>query len=1686
MWKRALISIMAMVGCLLAGVLYSDKIQDEMIKAANPTYRVGGNVTGRVNMAPSGISGSHIGLQEGDHVIIGGTYPISGNPLSFQLLVYDRNYTDYNNTDTINVTRTPISNWLSGADEYAAKGFGIDIGNTNVYNTHAGVGNHCFVDYTATGYYQQETAFTQYLRNHANTSLIAPRDLSGLRYTATSVTSTTPSYEGLLRIEATAVLKTVADVDTFFPFTVMGNAADLGLNVNHYAFSDHYLAIFSFFNPSNSGVTYYFNANGSIAAAIIAQTQYTHTGNFRPYMFLDMSNVVFGLSQPSSTGMRATVNDTFSVNASLPYFSQGGSALKLRLLDTSMNVTFISMTNQKGNALTKVSKDETIYLNASANQGTNHTISALIFDTGNHLIAYQPLLDTQAGNYAYAFDTTGLTEGIYKIALVNEVYDETSSDPSHSSLISNVKTLEIVKPLSVQVSAQNGLEYHKNVDHMDAVASITSSGGVLPITYSVISDTSISNHANDYQHFTVSGNNVVVKDASGLDAGDYYFKISAVDANGDPSAGVESVTVHLFVAKHALSVAFHDANQTKKSISDAQNSWYETALATPAQGTKITYAIIATQGNITTADVSIHPDTGVITYTGNGAYGKLSIQASADDDPNSGKNNYDTATALKEVVIYRAVNGSVTPDANSTDMNVPTFTTSDPNAKANGTIGKIQGSEGTPDNGVSGNTTYTYEIKQVDDYGSFMVTNTGEIKTKVNLGVKDHHITLIVRDQWSMKEIPLTIQIEQGNAENLQFYENQNSSVVINAKTVKFNDSNVSVFATVKGSSNTNPVTYQIKDGSTHVIEINSTSGVVTIKGVGTVTIVAKKQGMSGQAEAQAELSFTVRAGTQAFMYTTDSTLTTQRPMVGDQYSTLKEVFAENKQFHLYTKGNPTGSTVTYQLKAGSPTDVISVDPDGTVHILNASLNTQIGKVMVEAVSHDPSGNYEDQIIELPIDIEKGERNVAFADFPIHVISGTGSVTPTIKTNGVIDTSGNTLIEVDASANDVAWTNDGVTIHYDWSDAKGKDVKIHVTKPADRNYKLAEGDGILHILGADESALTLSTPGKITYGDHFTIRSTQDDSISSNVQYTFEVDNKVFVSEPIVNGNKAEFDALAYSGNTEITIKVTRTADGELPLTKGIKIKVLPKPITFEIEDKEKLRLEENPPLTFKDITSQLVTWNGVKDNVDTTHINLSTTAKKYSPIGSYPITAGNAQKQLNDNYPNYTFTIKDGLLNILDNGNKDFWDEDHDGCPDVNIEIEDDDGNTITINGDKNDDGIPDYNIDINGDGIPDLNLDTDQDEYPDLNLVFLKDWSPNKCVTLGSIQYSSGISAKAEMNVDTNGDGIPELNIDSEGKGKPTMNIDTDQDGKANLNTGIVKEWHPDTMVDKDGNQNIDYDTDTTLKGLNHIDTDGDGYPDLNIDLDFDGLPDLNINTDGKLDKPQINIDSDGDGIPDINIDEDKDGKPDKNIMEITDWKPDHDVKKDGQVIYDTMNITYQPIKDLEDNGVIIEKTDGSTFLPNMALKVIDVTVEKKDEVTKIADQLIGSTQKVQRVFDVKLLQDGKEVEPDGTLKIRIPISDDFVNAFLIRRNQDGSYEKIHAYMENGYLVYESDQLGIIAMIADEKETHGDVQGSYFPGEQVGGSLTGDRTHVESYGAIMMISILLCCLCMKQKQKR
>ena len=316
---------------------------------------------------------------------------------------------------------------------------------------------------------------------------------------------------------------------------------------------------------------------------------------------------------------------------------------------------------------------------------------------------------------------------------------------------------------------------------------------------------------------------------------------------------------------------------------------------------------------------------------------------------------------------------------------------------------------------------------------------------------------------------------------------------------------------------------------------------------------------------------------------------------------------------------------------------------------------------------------------------------------------------------------------------------------------------------------------------------------------------------------------------------------------------------------------------------------------------------------------------------------------------------------------------------------------------------------------------------------------------VPRGGIKSCTGTNVKAQINVDLD-DGIPDINIDTNGDMKADLNIPREGSSEPAVNIATIESWNPNKNFK---HNKFEYDT------VDH--------------------------------KPYLNIDTDGDGRPDINIDTDGDGKADENIIKITEWKPGHNV--DDPFPYDTMK--FEEKKELEDNGVKVEKPDG-TFAPNITLKVTDITKDKQSEVGEKAKDLIGE-QSVIQVFDVKLLENGKEIEPDGILKVKIPVKSNIQNPSLLILNEAGEYEKVEAVFEDGYLIYETNRLGqftVIGDITDQEPT--DVGGSYYPGDNaggaqnVGGALTGDTTNMMIYMGLGCMSIgMMLFIVFKRKQE-
>lgn len=78
---------------------------------------------------------------------------------------------------------------------------------------------------------------------------------------------------------------------------------------------------------------------------------------------------------------------------------------------------------------------------------------------------------------------------------------------------------------------------------------------------------------------------------------------------------------------------------------------------------------------------------------------------------------------------------------------------------------------------------------------------------------------------------------------------------------------------------------------------------------------------------------------------------------------------------------------------------------------------------------------------------------------------------------------------------------------------------------------------------------------------------------------------------------------------------------------------------------------------------------------------------------------------------------------------------------------------------------------------------------------------------------------------------------------------------------------------------------------------------------------------------------------------------------------------------------------------------------------------------------------------LYDISLLKDGVEVQPDGTAKVKIPTDNE--NAKVYRIEEDGTATDMNAVYENGCLVFVTDHFSVYAVAEPLKAALGDING-------------------------------------------
>jgi len=502
MWKKVFIGIFALVIASSVGYTFYNDTMD-----AATSYQMGGAVTGRIGPAGKFPNGTQGAMQKGDRIVMG-TKSKTNSIVAMQLIAQST-YSKYNceitsqftvkkdvaETDNhikncgvqdsitswFSLSTTPIAIENAGLKSQLMNSDGMkDVGiDSEDFISYGNPGNY-YAPFEKSNFFTTISDFNNRI-NSADQKLLTYRDAQKavdgmlLPYNPDYIPYTLNQTAFISSLETyflTANKKEYFIMEWWYLFHVPSENPFSGLKPKDLTFSTNYATTaFATYDdgtgirPASSRIHANFYAESSGTLASVSDSENTALARYpaktlavRPAAYLDVSNVVFGISQNNKGGIASVTAPSLPSGYTALYKDAVGEPMKVRVYDSNMHASLNSIQNGSGTVITKAAKDSTVSLSAYANgrsdNGIINTVSALVFDSSGNFVYYKPLeaakgiINNPKDYSSYEFDLSGIPLGNYKIGIVNETYNESTTAPADSSLISEVQELQIVSPLS--------------------------------------------------------------------------------------------------------------------------------------------------------------------------------------------------------------------------------------------------------------------------------------------------------------------------------------------------------------------------------------------------------------------------------------------------------------------------------------------------------------------------------------------------------------------------------------------------------------------------------------------------------------------------------------------------------------------------------------------------------------------------------------------------------------------------------------------------------------------------------------------------------------------------------------------------------------------------------------------------------------------------------------------------------------------------------------------------------------------------------------------------------------------------------------------------------------------------------------------------------------------------------------
>lgn len=907
MFKKVLIALLALVGTFSIVNVRNNFF----LKASSvPQYQIGGSNYGRINIAPTGINGQNIGLQKGDKIILDVKNTDNTRNLGWQLLEKHINYSEYGckNYDDITCRHNsaPLTAWLSLAT--------IKLTNTTQFDSSI-TADISFWDKTANSIdeYAAKMQFSLIYESIKNANDLVPnssltkkiityRDftkintLQGIAVNKYEYVWKGMNYQGCYELDQTnpSIFNLVFDeikaddIIKFGSHPVSGNeiftkkAAD-------FTFSENYwLSQACSQGSCQTQVGWGMSNDGLVSTDVNSVYDSTnHNYAVRPAAYLDVKNIVFAISNNFNSSI-TTINELSLTDnyTSLYDSTKNNPDMKIRVYNSTMFAELNSIIDSKGNPISQVEQGKKMFLEIEGNSGSDvsygdNTISALVFQ-GNKFKYYKPLDVTIDGVATYEFDTTGMNTGTYKIAIVNEKYNESTTAPTQSSLISDTIDIKVVSPLAISytntpdqgASSNNTFEYGKNVGAGNTLGIIKFTGGIPNILYKITPNGDNDDYDNFKLNKNIAGSGEAITlgintagldydvDSDSLKVGQYNFCINAISNANVTDIDTDSATkkcVSITVNKATPTISFVDPNKRIEPYLSGKSFTENVTHTNTDSGVLPTYQ---TNNGI----VSVNADASrnaLITLNTAGTTGDVTVTATL---PASA--NFNAATATKQINVYAGMT-----DFKFTPSKTPILTTDTVNA--NYLIGQLSLQNGLanysysidhdPNGNVSDNangTSFKVDTNQT-------ANKTMNVYTTGQLTAGSYKVTFKVIDQNNQElYLPVTITITPAGQTGFEFYDYETNATITNkTKEIEYGTSNAKVIAS--GGLGNGTITYKIKDGQPYdVIDLDTSNGNITgIHKTGSVIVEATKASDANYSAATIEMTVKIVDGSQSLTF---------------------------------------------------------------------------------------------------------------------------------------------------------------------------------------------------------------------------------------------------------------------------------------------------------------------------------------------------------------------------------------------------------------------------------------------------------------------------------------------------------------------------------------------------------------------------------------------------------------------------------------------------------------------------------------------------------------------------------------------------------------------------------------------------------------------------------------------------